>query len=375
VCVDSKVHLFLNKCKAIGDPDGIDEFFDKLADEKKSFDSAEMCWLRARGNLEKFETLMNNKSRFNDVHRVIEKYAQTARYIALMDTIENIIKEYTRYQVILKDKKTVLKASKGSRDALARNVSDKQDRMSNLRNVLYDEIENIYKKYGNLDGEIEKGCERLRQQYRKQTEFYKSLGENEITDATFVDLETFTARIIDDFKVFRDEYGKKIITEFNQRLASTTQSREHFAFEFFEPNFTQSDFKKINEEARIQTEGYTDVERGTCFNHLEKEHYHHKSEHVKLVLKYISEEFDDICNSMKQNLYDYLEMCCKIYRDKLVFNMDDAKNEYNKLVTEKETMDDMQGAMDTCDSRINVIDQNIENLNALKKEIDTYVHG
>lgn len=375
VCVDSKVHLFLNKCKAIGDPDGIDEFFDKLADEKKSFDSAEMCWLRSRGNLEKFEKLMNDKSRFNNVHKVIEKYAQTARYIALIDTIENLIKEYARYQVILKDKKTVLKASNGSRDALARNVSTKQDRMSNLRTVLYEEIENIYRKYGNLDGEIERGCERLRQQYRKQTEFYKSLAENEITDATFIDLETFTARIIDDFKLFRDEYGKKIINEFNQKLASTTQSKNEFSFEFFEPNFTQSDFKKINEEARIQTEGYTDVERGACFNRLEKEHYHHKSEHVKLVLKYISEEFDSICNKMKQNLYDYLETCCKIYRDKLVYNIDDAKNEYGKLVSEKETADDMQSAMDTCDSRINVIDQNIENLNILKKEIDAYVHG
>lgn len=375
VCVDSKVQLFLNKCKAIGDPDGIDDFFDKLADEKKSFDSAEMCWLRSRGRMDKFEKLMNEKSRFEDVHRVIEKYAQTARYIALIDTIDNIIKEYARYQIILKDKKTVLKASKGSHDALARNVSDKQNRMSNLRTVLYDEIENIYRKYGNLDGEIETGCEKLRQQYRRQTEFYKSLAENEITDDTFVDLETFTARIIDDFKLFRDEYGKKIITEFNQKLASTTRDKENITFEFFEPNFTQSDFKKINEEARIQTEGYTDVEKGACFTRLQKEHYHHKSEHVKLVLKYISEEFDSICNKMKQNLYDYLEMCCKIYRDKLVYNIDDAKNEYQKMVTEDTTNNDMQNAMDTCDDRINVIDQNVENLELLKKEIDTYVHG
>jgi hypothetical protein len=375
VCVDSKVHLFLNKCKAIGDPDGIDEFFEKLADEKKSFDSAEMCWLRSRGRLDKFEQLMNEKSRFESVHRVIEKYAQTARYIALIDTIDNIIKEYARYQVILKDKKTVLKASKGSRDALARNVSAKQDKMSNLRTVLYEEVEKIYQKYGNLDGEIERGCERLRQQYTRQIDYYQSLNEEEITDATFVDLETFTARIIDDFKNFRDEYGRKIITEFNQKLASATESREHFAFEFFEPNFTQSDFKKLNEEARIQTEGYNDVERGTCFNRLEKEHYHHKSEHVKLVLKYISEEFDNICNRMKQNLYDYLEMCCQIYRDKLVYNIDDAKQEYGKMVTERETVDDMQGAMDTCDSRINVIDENINQLNLLKEEIDTYVHG
>ena len=68
-------------------------------------------------------------------------------------------------------------------------------------------------------------------------------------------------------------------------------------------------------------------------------------------------------------------MCCKIYRDKLVYNIDDAKNEYTKMVTEKETIDDMQGAMDTCDTRINFIDQNVENLNILKREIDTYVHS
>ena len=375
VCVDSKVQLFLNKCKAIGDPDGIDEFFDKLAEEKKSFDSAEMCWLRSRGNLEKFEKLMNAKSRFESINTVMEKYAQTARYIALIDTLDNIIKEYTRYQVMLKDKKTVLKASKGSRDALARTVSDKQHRMANLRTVLYEDIESIYRKYGNLDGEIERGCERLRQKFIQQTEFYKGLSESEITDATFIDLETFTARIIDDFKSFRDEYGKKIISEFNTKLASTTNSMQEFDFEFFEPNFTQSDFKKINEEARIQTEGYTDVEKGTCFSRLEKEHYHHKSEHVKLVLKYIYEEFDSICNKMKQNLYDYLEMCCKIYRDKLVYNIDDAKQEYTKMVTEKDTMDDMQGAMDTCDNHIDVIGKNISSLKELKREIDVYVHG
>lgn len=375
ICVDSKVQLFLNKCKALGDPDAIDDFFDRLADEKKSFDSAEMCWLRSRGRMDKFEKLMNDKSRFEDVRRVMDKYAQTARYIALIDTINNLIKEYSRYQLILKDKKTVLKASKGSIDALARNVSDKQDKMTNLRAVLYDEIENIYRKYGNLDGEIETGCEKLRQRYRKQTEFYKSLAENEITDDTFVDLETFTARIIDDFKLFRDEYGKKIINEFNQKLASTTRDRENITFEFFEPNFTQSDFKKINEEARIQTEGYTDVEKGACFTRLQKEHYHHKSEHVKLVLKYISEEFDSICNKMKQNLYDYLEMCCKIYRDKLVYNIDDVKKEYGKMVTEENSSNDMQGAMDTCENSICVIDQNIENLKILREEIDAYVHG
>jgi hypothetical protein len=304
----------------------------------------------------------------------MNKYAQTARYIALLDTIDNIIKEYDRYQLILTDKKTVLKASKGSRDALARKVSEKQGKMSNLRNLLYEEIENIYHKYGNLDGEIEKGCERLRQRYGNQIEFYKSLDEHEITDDTFVDLETFTARIIDDFKLFRDDYGKRIITEFNQKLASTTKQVENIAFEFFEPNFTQSDFKKINQEARLQTEGYNDVEKGACFTRLQKEHYHHKSEHVRLVLKYISEEFDNICTQMKQNLYDYLERCCKIYRDRLVYNIDDVQNEYGKLITDEDSNDDMQGSMDSCDSRINIIDQNVENLKALKKEIDAYVH-
>ena len=78
---------------------------------------------------------------------------------------------------------------------------------------------------------------------------------------------------------------------------------------------------------------------------------------------------------MKQNLYDYLEMCCKIYRDKLVYNIDDAKQEYTKMVTEKDTMDDMQGAMDTCDNHIDVIGKNISSLKELKREIDVYVHG
>jgi hypothetical protein len=57
-----------------------------------------------------------------------------------------------------------------------------------------------------------------------------------------------------------------------------------------------------------------------------------------------------------------------------VYNIDDVQNEYGKLITDEDSNDDMQGSMDSCDSRINIIDQNVENLKALKKEIDAYVH-
>ena len=96
--VDSKVHLFLNKCKELGTEEAIDDFFDKLDEAGEDFAPASKCWLKSmrNGGVSVFEERMEEMSNFRSIHASIEKFARVANYYQLIEFLENLEKEYQR---------------------------------------------------------------------------------------------------------------------------------------------------------------------------------------------------------------------------------------------------------------------------------------
>ena len=98
--VDSKVYLFLNKCRELGTEEAIDAFFEELDTADEDFAPASNCWLKTmrKGGMPVFEAKMEELSNFGSVHAAIEKFARVANYIQLIEFLDNLEKEYMRYQ-------------------------------------------------------------------------------------------------------------------------------------------------------------------------------------------------------------------------------------------------------------------------------------
>ena len=153
--VDSKVQLFLNKCRELGTEEAIDTFFEELYDADEDFAPASTCWNKSmrKGGMTVFEEKMEEISNFGSVHAVIEKFARAANYFQLIDFLENLEKEYLRYKgtyaSLLKD----AKESVDNPEALANKIKEKEKEINKVYVKINEGIDKIHRKYtDNISG-------------------------------------------------------------------------------------------------------------------------------------------------------------------------------------------------------------------------------
>ena len=98
IFVDSKMQLFLNKCHELGTEEKIDAYFDELDENNNDFPPASKCWLKSKGSISAFNEKMSELSNFGNVHAALEQFARVANYLQLIDFLECLEKECTRYK-------------------------------------------------------------------------------------------------------------------------------------------------------------------------------------------------------------------------------------------------------------------------------------
>ena len=377
--VDSKVQLFLNKCRELGTEEKIDAFFDNLDEAGEDFSPASKCWLKSttKGGMPVFEEKMEEMSNFRSVHAAIEKFAHVANYVQLIEFLENLEKEYLRYQGMYS---SVLSEAKGDVDdpkALADRIEGKKKEILDVYNKINGEIAKIYRKY--TDNISDKGliieeAEAKRKVYREKLENFKNLPEGAINDATFSSMKKMTFDAIDEMKEFRREMADRVIDECNQKLIQYTNDSSQIPAKVYIPNFTNSDFSAIDNKARAKTSGYEDVESGLTFKTVEKVPYHHLKEHVQLVANSISNRLEnEIIPKIKDNIMDYVKNCTETYKTQLTIHKNELEEEYQRLLEDQEKNNNIRENIKELERKLQVVEKGISSVVSIKEELKNYV--
>lgn len=377
--VDSKVQLYLNKCKELCTEEAIDAYFEKLDVEDEDFAPASNCWLRSmrKGGLPVFEEKMKEMSNFGSVHAAIEKFAHVANYLQLIEFLENMEKEYKRYKAIYSPILSTTKENINDPEVLADKIKTKKKEISDVYNKMNEGINKIYNRYSNnIDGEcvIETEAGKMKAAYEEKLANFRNLPENKIDNTTFDSMKKMTMDAVDDTKKFRREIAKELIKQCNQELIQYTNDPEQIPAEAYVPNFTESDFVEIDDEARKETSGCEEIEEGMTFKSVKRVPYHHLRDHVKLVANSISNRLEyDIIPKMKDNAINYLIECTKKYEEQLANHKKELDKEYQKLLDNQKDNESLMKQVEDLEHRLQVIEIGLSNITCIKKELKNYV--
>lgn len=377
--VDSKVQLFLNKCRELGTEEKIDEYFDELEENDEKFAPASECWLRSarKGGIPWFEEKMEEMSNFNSIHAAVEKFARVANYYQLIEFLENLEKEYKRYLGMYSSVLTEAKENVDDPEAFADRIKSKQKEIEEVYIKINEGISEIYKKYtDNINGEgiIMNEAEEKKAAYEEKLENFKNLPKNEISETTFSSMKKMTLDSIDETKDFRREIADRVINECNKKLIQYTDDPEKIPAEAYTPNFTETDFDSINEEAKTKTSGYDEVEHGLTFKSTERVPYHHLKEHVKLVANSISKRLNnEIIPKMTDNVVTYVSECTEIYKSQLTTHKVELEDEYQKLQNDKQSNDNVRANIEDLEIKISNIEKSLSILTNMRGDLKNYV--
>lgn len=376
IVVDSKIQLFLNKCLALGTEERIDEFFDQLDEAGNDFAPASKCWLKSKCDVVRFEEKMEELSNFPGVQNALERFARVAQYIQLAEFLENLEQEYTRYKTIFGDALKIAQENIDDPDALEDRILQKQREIDEVFIKISEGIRAIYNKYtDNIadEGIIMAEAEKKRAEYGAKIDGFCALSESQIDNDTFLQMKKMTLDAVDDTLAFRDEIAKRIINEFNEKLIQYTDDPTMIGAEAFIPNFTETDFDRIDQDAKEQTSGYDEVESGACFwKSTSKVPYHHLKDHVKIIANNIYGELGKITDKMKDNVIIYINNCRTVYSEKLKEHKEELEAEYQKLLENKESNEKRLQDVEELKKKLEATDSELKRVVALKEELSKY---
>ncbi|MFT8322809.1 MAG: dynamin family protein [Bacillus sp. (in: firmicutes)] len=377
IFVDSKMQLFLNKCRELGTEEKIDEYFDALDEANDDFAPASKCWLKSKGDIARFDEKMEEHSNFGSVQGALEKFARVANYLQLIEFLENLEKESLRYGGIYSDALKVAKENIDDPIALEDRIAEKKNEVADVYTKIQEGIMEIHKKYtDNINGEgvIMNEAERRLSEYEEKIEVFRNLPESQITEVTFNSMKKMTLDAIDNAKDFRREMANRVIEECNQKLIRYTEDPSKIPAEVYAPNFTETDFDAIDEDARKNTSGYEEVEHGWTFKRVEQVPYHHLKKHVELVANSIRTRLnDDIIPKMTGNIVKYVTKCCETYRDKLTEHKQELEAEYQKLLEDRDSNEKRRANVEDLESKVAVVERGLAKITELKGDLKNYV--
>ena len=378
ICVDSKMQLFLNKCHELGTEEKIDEFFDALDEAGDDFAPASKCWLKSKGDIARFDDKMEEISNFRSVQGALEKFARVANYIQLIEFLENLEKEYTRYKGMFSDALKVAKENVDDPIALEDRIIQKKNEIAEVYSKINQGIMEIYKRYTdniNSDGIIMSEAAIKQDIYEEQLENFRNLPESQINENTFASMKKVTLDSIDDIKDFRREMANRVIAECNEKLIQYTNDPSKIPAEVYTPNFTETDFDDIDSDAKERTSGYDLIVKRATFRKTEERiPYHHLKDHIRLVADSIHDRLNnDIIPTMIDNVVNYVTKSCETYKDKLTEHKKELESEYQKLLEDKNSNEKRRKNVEDLEKKVEIVDTGLVRIVELKGELKNYV--
>ena len=371
--VDSYIQLILNKCKKLNNIEEINSYFDEQESKGNDFPQATNCWLKARGDMNRFYTSMEEKANFNSIRSALEKFARVAYYIQLSNFLKFLSKEYENYNNIVKIHINEWEKNKDDPDKLVQDIENTKNEIDTTYVKLGEGIDEIGNKYNSPSGEdiIQKKTEKLKVEFGEKMREFECLNEEQIGNDTLNKLESVTMSYLNRFKELREEIVNLAIKDCNELLTKVLP--DNLPKSIFEPNFGESDFNNINYEAEKNNSGINLIEEGVTFKTTKRVPYHHWKAHVSQVVSSIKGRFGNIVSALKTNLSNYILESLEIYRDKLTNNLDNLRKQYDILLERQKENNKLLEHIKYVEDLINRLTESKNIVIDLKEEVDNYV--
>lgn len=380
--IDSKVQLYLNKCKELGTEEAIQDFFKCQRKDDEEFPPAKTCWYNAKEDggevVDSFVENMAELSNFDSVNNAIERFARIANYLDLIDFLENLENEYKRYKKMAEPLLRDAEENVDDPAALEDRIKAKEMEIRDVYIKINEGIDEIRARYtDNMDGEsvIVNEAEKIKHRYEEEIANFRKLPEAEIKETTFGEMKAMTMGAIDESQKLRGEIAKRLIAECNKRLIEYTDDPSKIQADAYKPNFTETDFDKIDSEAKEKTSGYDYIERGLTFiKTKEKVPYHHLKDHVRQVADSISRRLNqDIVPKMVDNAVNYVNKCMETYRTQLTEHKEELEGEYQKLREAQKSNDSLRATIEERKENLAEVNKGLVSIESLKGELENYV--
>ena len=338
IFVDSKMELYLNQCKELGTTEKISEFFERLDEEKKTYIPASFSWYKSMGNVDKFEIIVKEKSNFDEVRAVLDKFAYHANFMQLQNFLEAINKELKSLKREKEHLKDLLLDDLAKQKDLEANIEKCKKMLDKTKSALEDGLEDVNKEFisgkGDKKGVIPRKKEELMNKYKEQLKEYEELSDGEITNNTYLKLKNMTINAINEAHRFQSSVAKELIEKCDEKLVEVANINDLISIDYVQPIFTESDFEKAKKDAEDATDVWHD---GGCFG---KDYWiHHPAEVVKILITHISNAIEEISDTMLDHAIDFANACLAEYKSKLKTKINLLKLDYGELLSIKNNYD------------------------------------
>ena len=373
IFVDSKMELYLNQCKELGTREKISEFFERLDEEKKTYIPASFSWFKSMGNVDKFEKLVKEKSNFDEVRSVLDKFAYHANFMQLHNFLEAINKELKSLKREKEHLKDILLDDLATQKDLEANIEKCKMTLDDTKAALEEGLEDVIKEFISGEGDKEGGVisrkkEELMNKYKKKLKEYEELSDSDITNNTYLQLKNMTINAINEAHQFQSAVAKQLIQKCDEKLVEVANINDLISIDFVQPVFTESDFEKAKKDAEDATDVWHD---GGCFG--DDYWIHHPAEVVKILIGHISDAIEVISNTMENHVIDFAYACRDEYKSKLIAKINVLKLDYGELLSIKNNYDAKCETVKSFQIIIKQIEDNLLDNDNIVRGIEEYV--
>ena len=340
VAVDSKVQMFVNKISEYETYDDIEEYLDEL-EEKKQFEDFMNPPRRMRREKSSYIEYLTEKSRFKDINEAIEKFARKSQYYALDEVVKGISKVCKTIEESMKyDMK--LYESKITKDPIefAVQIDEIKTKINEINIKIGRKLDEVREKYVNFNP---KGII-LTKAEEKILELRKEIGNlNAENDDSINELEKISLRKIEEQKEFQKIMQRDIVEEYNREFnmlidrfkARYPIDRFKARYPILELNFTEEDFKNMEDECRKDASEEKSYETGIIFKKTHFYSEYSRSKHFEILKENILGKMNKIQIEVVDNLIDFANNISSEYVKELIKNANEQKQKLNELLEEK----------------------------------------
>ena len=331
VAVDSKVQMFLNEISKYSTYDDIEEYLDEL-EKTNQFEDFMNPPRRMRREKSSYIEYLTEKSRFKDINEAIEKFARKSQYYALDEVVKRIsnickkIEENMKYDIRLYENKITKDPTE-----FAVQISEIKNKINEINIKIYKKVDEVNEKYINFDP---KGII-LTKAEEKILELRKEIGNlSAENDDSINELEKISLRKIEEQKEFQKIMQRDIVEEYNREF-NMLIDRFKARYPILELNFTEEDFKNMEDECRKDASEEKSYETGIIFK---KTHFYSeylRSKHFEILKENILGKMNKIQIEVVDNLIDFANNIGGEYVKELTKNANEQKQKLNELLEEK----------------------------------------
>ena len=331
VAVDSKVQMFLNEISKYSTYDDIEEYLDEL-EKTNQFEDFMNPPRRMRREKSSYIEYLTEKSRFKDINEAIEKFARKSQYYALDEVVKRIsnickkIEENMKYDIRLYENKITKDPTE-----FAVQISEIKNKINEINIKIYKKVDEVNEKYINFDP---KGII-LTKAEEKILELRKEIGNlSAENDDSINELEKISLRKIEEQKEFQKIMQRDIVEEYNREF-NMLIDRFKARYPILELNFTEEDFKNMEDECRKDASEEKSYETGITFKKTHFYSEYSRSKHFKILKENILGKMNKIQIEVVDNLIDFANNIGGEYVKELTKNANEQKQKLNELLEEK----------------------------------------